>query len=550
MAEGPASEQPAPRRSVLRRAGIAALLVAVAVTALAAAAVAFRRDLAAVAIRRGLADAGVAPAALAVQEADLQRLVVTDLRIGQDRGIAVRRLGLASTPGALLEQRIDRIDVQGLDATIRLSGDGAVIEGLEALPPADDVNGSGGWTVAAIAIEDAAVTVEGPVGARLNIDGEVFAREDTDGYRGAVQFNGVVQIPADDKAEISGSLDFTTSASQVNGTLAVSARLGAADERVQADVSGAWDRDTGIGEAKVTLQPVRFAPGRLQPQVLAPSLALPVTDVNGRVAASGRLTWNGQRLRPDLRIRLDTVSMQAFGARLQDIDGAIRITGFAPLQASSMQAITIGRIEAGVPITDVQLRFDLDDGRRLHITRAAADLLGGRVDQADGWMDLEGPTYRGALDVAGLDLQALLDLAELEAATATGEVSGRIPILFEDGALGIDGGVLATEQPGVLRYTPGASPAALQPQGQGQGLGLALQALENFHYESLQIKVDGGSGRGWTSSVSISGKNPDFMEGYPFVFNINLSGDLDRVVLSGLLGVTLPDRIQDRLNQR
>ena len=339
-------------------------------------------------------------------------------------------------------------------------------------------------------------------------------------------------------------LSLTGRAKLEPATLAFNAKLAAAGGKARADLAGRWDTTRGTVEADIKLHPLRFAPGDLQPSDLAPALTLPVAEVGGGLSVEGSLGWRGGRIEPNLQVGMEDIALMLDNTRLQGIAGKIRLTGLDPPSTPPGQVIRIARIDAGVPLTKAELRFQLDARRQLRIERATVSLLGGRVSQTKAVFDTAKPSYRGTLEARGVSLQSILDLAELEGATATGQIGGRIPVVYEGGELTVTDATLATEAPGVLRYAP----AALREPG--EGIELALQALKNFHYEVLSLDLDGGSGRGWSGQVYLAGKNPEFMEGYPFRFNIDLSGNLDRVILSGLLGMTLADRIQDRLKQK
>jgi hypothetical protein len=63
------------------------------------------------------------------------------------------------------------------------------------------------------------------------------------------------------------------------------------------------------------------------------------------------------------------------------------------------------------------------------------------------------------------------------------------------------------------------------------------------------VTVDGRSGDEWSIKFHIEGKNPDFMDGYPFVFNLNLSGRLDEIIRDGLRSYALPARLGEGLSK-
>ncbi len=744
----PVEPPPARGGRIGRLGGIAALSIGTVLAALYL----FRQDLAGYAIRDFLSEAGLTSAALRVEEADLSRLVLTDIGAGPQSGVAIRRLSLAYRPAGLLERRIERVDLEGLALGVRADANGLSLGALDALPKGRS-DGGGDWRIGALGLTEARIAVEGEVRATVTLEGEVVTVGE-DRYRGELRLQGAAGLGDVDPADLDGTLSFSASTRAVEeadlalklrrlflphlgagdldvaahlkggearaggrlqtprgkiafdlsgalpgdgdwgsarggGTLeadltevalgegdlrvslngraearfdgdtlalkalgpmelaaatpigplsvelvpsgaptlslereqgrvrslgvrigearvrvaghgygygvreanaalafdpvpalelrslsltetgpaplipplglkgeaklepaglAFSAELTAAGGKARADLKGRWDRETGTGAADIEIQRLRFAPGGLQPVDLAPAMSFPLSTVTGGLSAQGSLGWQGGRIDANLEVGLEDLSLTLHNTRVQGIDGRVRFTGLAPPSTAPGQLIRIARIDAGVPLTQAEMRFQLDARRQLRIEGAEVSLLGGRVSQSKAVFDTAKQSYRGTLEVTGISLQSILDLAELEGAAATGEVGGRIPVRYEGGELTVTDATLATEAPGVLRYTPASAPAALQ--GQGAGMELALEALKDFRYEALSLALDGGSGRGWSSRVYLVGKNPELMEGHPFQFNINLSGDLDRVILSGLLGMTLADRIEERLKQR
>ena len=60
---------------------------------------------------------------------------------------------------------------------------------------------------------------------------------------------------------------------------------------------------------------------------------------------------------------------------------------------------------------------------------------------------------------------------------------------------------------------------------------------------------DRQAGGEMTVTMHVSGSNPDFYDGYPVEFNLNVSGALDRVLRDSLAGYRIPETIQERLNE-
>ncbi|NKB45291.1 MAG: hypothetical protein GKS03_13545, partial [Alphaproteobacteria bacterium] len=79
------------------------------------------------------------------------------------------------------------------------------------------------------------------------------------------------------------------------------------------------------------------------------------------------------------------------------------------------------------------------------------------------------------------------------------------------------------------------------------GMALALQALENFNYESIAVKVSGSAQKNLETSLAIKGRNPALYDGYPIDFNLNLSGELANVVRDSMVGYRVPEAIKRQL---
>jgi hypothetical protein len=199
-------------------------------------------------------------------------------------------------------------------------------------------------------------------------------------------------------------------------------------------------------------------------------------------------------------------------------------------------------------MTDATLRFRIGERNRLEIDAAQGGLLGGRFSIRPTVLDPASDQHRARMRFTGIDMESLLDIAEIDGATASGRLSGEIPLVVSGGGFSIDGGVLETDASGVLRYAPPTPPPALQ--GGGEGVSLMLEALKNFHYDLVRATIDGRSGEEWSAKLHIEGKNPDFMDGYPFVFNLNLSGKLDEIIRTGLQSYELPAQIGKGISKR
>lgn len=368
-----------------------------------------------------------------------------------------------------------------------------------------------------------------------------------DGVAAEIEFGGEPMltvhrarlVPGPD-APFAGAVDVSGTATFAEPTVAFAASLAAADGRLTLDVDGRHDLDTLRGQARLTMPDVTFAADGLQPADLAPAAAF-VTDVVGRVGADGTVSWADDALASDLAVTLAGLAFAYGEVAVSGVDGTVVLDRPWPPRTPPGQEVAIGRVDAGLPMTGGRLRFHLADDGRLVLERAAIGVLGGRLAAADVVLDPASARHLAAVRIDGLDVETVLALAELDGAEASGRMSGTLPIEVSPDGISIPGGTLAAVGAGVLRYAPAVPPPALQ--GGGEGVSLMLEALKNFHYEALELSIDGRAGGEWVTVLHIAGKNPDFMDGYPFEFNLNVSGRLDEILRQGLRGYTLPERI-------
>jgi hypothetical protein len=128
--------------------------------------------------------------------------------------------------------------------------------------------------------------------------------------------------------------------------------------------------------------------------------------------------------------------------------------------------------------------------------------------------------------------------------SGTGTVSGRIPVEIRGDTVAVRDGRLAATGAGSLHYRPDRPPAGFDAQA---GTELLLQALTDFRYDSLMLRLDGTAGGELTARIGIRGANPDFYGGYPVSLNLDVSGALDTILRQGIRTYRIPDAVRERM---
>jgi hypothetical protein len=317
--------------------------------------------------------------------------------------------------------------------------------------------------------------------------------------------------------------------------------------RISLAIDGRHDLDRGTGSATLNLAPIELIPGVRQPEDLAPWLAGFAGEVSGTVALAGDVSWTADAVASKLELLLRDLSATTDAAIINQVNGVIAIDGLAPFTTPPGQQVAVALIDAGLPLTDGLLTFRIAPGPVVEIAGGTLHLAGGTVEVEPLTFDPWAARNEAALLVSGVELGEMLALAGVDGLTGEGRMSGRIPVVIAADDVIITHGELEAEAPGHLSYAPLAPPAALQ--GQGESVSLALSALTNFQYQALRLTVDRQAGGEMTVAMHIRGNNPDFYDGYPVEFNLNVSGTLDRVLRQGLAGYRIPAAIEERLQE-
>lgn len=305
------------------------------------------------------------------------------------------------------------------------------------------------------------------------------------------------------------------------------------------------DTRHGRGELQLASEPLNFAETGLRATALWPAAGDYVSAARGTLTFKLHSGW-GEAAGPDLaEIQLHDLDLALGAIRLYRINGRLRADRLWPLRVPAGQPITIAAVDAGLPLRDGRIEAELDDDR-LRLRMARFRLLDGEVQVTPFTTRLGAPRHDFVLAAHGLDLGELFTLIALDGLHGRGRLDGALPLrLGRDGSLEIVDGQLHATAPGDLRYAP-AEPPAFLSEGEAA---LALQALRNFHYQSLSMQLDGRSGGEMHVGLSLHGANPDFYGGHPVAFNLRLSGALAGLLQQGLDSYRLPEQIRERLER-
>jgi len=217
--------------------------------------------------------------------------------------------------------------------------------------------------------------------------------------------------------------------------------------------------------------------------------------------------------------------------------------------------VTMAALQTGVEVTDLSL--DLQLGwtppatlEWVALRNVSAAVLGGRVTSEGVRLDVAHPGQTFTVKVEQLDLQQLLHLEQQKGMEGTGVLDGVIPVIFTPTGVQVHDGILEARAPGgVLRYQP-APETAQEVAPTDSHLSMVLQALSDFHYNTLKLGIQYEEDGTLDLTARLEGKNPDWQQGRPVHFNLTVQENIPALFKSLRIAQGLEQALQERLQRR
>ena len=260
------------------------------------------------------------------------------------------------------------------------------------------------------------------------------------------------------------------------------------------------DGKAEAGGVIISAPNLAFSQYGLQPDDLSPLAADYLkSPVEGTAGFEGRFDWSPTTTSSSGLLTIPELDFTSPAGKVQGLKGRIEFTSLTPLVTAPDQVLTVDRLETVTPLTDLELRFALDE--------KALALAGGQIQAAGGRISIEpfnipltpGEAWGGVIVVEQVQLNELMKSANLQdKAELDSVVSGRLPFTYApDKGWRIVGGVLNAVRPGRLSIKPevfedlaaggGDASTALPPNTMQD---LAYQAMQDLAISDLTAKVN------------------------------------------------------------
>ncbi|NNE84003.1 MAG: hypothetical protein HKN28_08545 [Alphaproteobacteria bacterium] len=408
-----------------------------------------------------------------------------------------------------------------------------------------------------IGVSHGALAVSGTWPGRLNfsaknvdVDLDAERRVSLDGVRARVEGKtsnaGIAISVSDAQPVVPGltlpSFDATANLRRRGQSLDGEMEAIAAGGQPSVKVRGRHNLKSGKGEGQIVEARLRFAPGVLQPADINPALAGAMENVFATFLLQGPIAWAGAGdLTPNLTLTIDDLAASTDSLELSDAKATIMLTGAPAIETPPGQKFTgqlrVGRLEP-VPLdVSFQLLPSQSGGApRLVVERLEAQLTEGRMTTDRFTLTPPSIDTDVTLRLEGADLARAFKVIGVAGIGGTGKISGEIPVKVRGNQVAISGGRLANDGPGEVFYDIAALPQTLIDRD--DTVTLVLEALSNFAYDELQADLDKALDGPGSLRLRLTGANPDVLENHPFIFNINLESNFDRLAALVLEGLT------------
>ncbi len=172
----------------------------------------------------------------------------------------------------------------------------------------------------------------------------------------------------------------------------------------------------------------------------------------------------------------------------------------------------------------------------MNVIDARIPLSGGNITVHNVRVPLQGSApIAVTLEVNKIAIDSMMQTLTGSRATATGKVSGKIPLrISRDGKVVFGKSALTADEPGVIALAPDAIP------GDNQQVALVREILKNLHYTLLAVNLDTSPEGNLDAMLAVEGRNPDVENGRAIKLQVHLSGDLLNLIAQNLKLITDP----------
>lgn len=321
------------------------------------------------------------------------------------------------------------------------------------------------------------------------------------------------------------------------------AELANQNRELVVESSGAYAPYDATVRADLSLHAIEFAPGRLQPSTIFPFVSDLLTEVSGSIAIEGSVEWSADGIRRTVKVDVVDVSATVESVTFEGLNGTIELSESGG--EFQDQTVSIDRLDVGLELTEGLIRFRAKPGLNVVIESTSWKLAGGELITV-GEIDPLAKNRESSIHVKNIDLAEFIKLVNLEGLSGSGRLDGEIPIIQTEDEVEIRSATFrSSAKTGIIRYRP--APGMANIAAADVQFATALDALENFHFDRLDIVVNGSVREEVAVQIYLAGINPDYQDGQPVEFNLDVNAPLSSLFKPAILLNSFLDKLEKRV---
>lgn len=379
-------------------------------------------------------------------------------------------------------------------------------------------------------IEAGAIALEGinvsPTRSKLSLDSIDLAKENISGLIAVPQLSisqGKTKFP-----QLKLSSNFSWDKDQLSNRYQVSSNA-----PIKLDLKGRASTTLSNGNTKLnwSVQPINIKAIDRSLDAYAP-IPEELSVLKGTLfhKGSGNIENGKFSARFNNSIRAANLSWDETLIEGLNLDSTSRLSASGKLRDTG--SIKLDRVTTGVEIKNVQTSYQYQQRKSsdlLKLKGMQAELFEGLISLSDFEFDPNKPDITSQVKVDNIDLGAVMALERQQGLSGEGKLGGSFPLAYKDNAFTITDGVIKGLAPGgKILFEP--TPAVQAYAAANVGLKMAIEALQNFHYEELDIGLNYLADGTALLETRLKGRNPDWQNGHPVDFTINVEENIPKLI--------------------
>ncbi len=307
-------------------------------------------------------------------------------------------------------------------------------------------------------------------------------------------------------------------------------------------VDGQYQHNTqkNTGSIEFNLRSIAFSEDKTYLPKFIKGWEYPLDLSSGKASARAHFNWQDGRIFS--KTTIDLINLGGFYNRnlFSGMNASFSLEGSLDELNFPRQAVTVAGVNAGAAINNIEFVIH-GSPDELYIENFQAELLGGKVSQSSMLYRRNEPDNLANLRLENIQLSELLELQQ--GVTGEGVLNGQLPMRVSAKGIKMNGGKISAENTGIIRYL---SKVPVSKAVSNAGVELALDALENFHYNVLDVNADYTETGDLLLKVKLQGRNPDLEIKRPFHFNLQVRQNIPALLKS----LQLTQQISDSIDRR